>query len=124
MREQIPAHALGAGAILDPRLGRREHTRGEINDVVAAEAGEAPRLEYAHEQSLRGGREILDLVNEQRAVTGFLENAQPGRAAGILLAEQAGLGIGLTQTAGDEVEEWPSRPWPALMQIARERFAP
>src|SRR6185437_10210006 len=89
----------------------------------APDAGEAPRFEHAHEQSLRSRRKVLDLVNEQGPVGGFFEQPVAAPAVGVVAAEQPALGIRFAQAAGDESQKRPPGPGTALVQVTRERLA-
>src|SRR5262249_18162994 len=79
--------------------------------------------EYSDQQALHARWQVLELVDEQRAVGGFLEQSRyllPGR---LLAAEQARLGVGVAQARGDERHERRGRARAVLVQGAPEGFA-
>src|SRR5262249_25602625 len=90
--------------------GGRHHAEGDRDHALAAQAPKASALEEPDHLGLRAGRELHDLVQEQRPSRGELEEAAAGRAnvgrGGRLVSEE----LALQKTPGDgravELDEW------------------
>src|SRR5207302_10469221 len=102
---------------------RRQQPGAQPDRLHAAEAREAPRLEHPDEQSLNRRRQVLDLMDEQSALAGLLQNAGSLRPTQLLATEQPLFRIRLAQTARDESQERRPGSRAALVQIARKSFA-
>ena len=113
-----------AGALLDPRLRRGQQPGPELHRLAPADAGELPGLEHPDQQALHARGQILDLVNEERAVAGFLQHPGDLGAVALLAPEQACLRVRLAQAARHQGHERCAGARALLVQVAREGFAP
>ena len=72
VREQVAPQALAPGALLDAGLRRGQEPRAQAEGLAAPETRELPGLEHPDEQPLCGGRQILELVYEERPAARFI----------------------------------------------------
>src|SRR5690606_32040983 len=100
----------GLGQRLEIAVGGREHADVGGDGLAAAEPLEFAFLQDAQEFHLRGGREISDLVQEDRAALGELEATFAGRdGAGertAFVTEQLALEDRLGQRRAVHLDEW------------------
>ena len=93
--EQILAEAALADLACQIAVRRGDHAHVDADGLVAADALELALLQHAQQLRLRRGRDLADLVEEQRAAVGLLEAAVAARGrAGeraLLVAEQLAL---------------------------------
>src|SRR5690606_4940610 len=87
---------------------------------------ELPILEHTQQLGLRGGRQLADLVEKQRAVARALERALAGAiGAGeraLLVAEQLGLDQVLGQRRAVDRDERLVRDGRQRVQVARDQL--
>ena len=89
---EILAELAGGDLLLEIPVRRRDHAHVDLDRLGAADALELALLQHAQQLDLHVGRQVADLVEEQRAAVGQLEAAEPPRdRAGeraLLVAEQ------------------------------------
>src|SRR6185437_11631592 len=122
MREQVAAQSLRTGPALHPRLRGGDHARTQLDRLRAAGRREPSGLQCADEYALRTRGQILDLLDEEHAIGGVLDEARMAAAA-LHAAEEAALRFGLAQAAGDQGDEGRPGARPALVQIPGESLA-
>jgi len=110
---------------LGGRLAQRGDDPGVDRDrLMSAEALEPPLLDRAEELRLRRRIELLDLVEEERAVLGGLELAGARglrvREGALLVAEQLGLDELRREIRAGDLDEGPRSAVAALVDISRE----
>src|SRR5579862_7198034 len=93
LREQIAAHALVSGALLDAGLCGGQQPRAQAHGLAPSEARELSGFEHADQQSLNPGRQVLDLVDEERTAVRLLENTGDDAPVGLLAPEEARFGV-------------------------------
>lgn len=76
---QVAPEATGLDLGLQVAVGRRHHANVDLAHALRAERPDLALLQYTHQLDLerRGG--LADLVEEDRAAIGDLEQADPGR---------------------------------------------
>ena len=123
MREQVAADRAVAGAAARcPAVPRTAARARNCCGSAPPRRVNWPASSTPTSSRCAAGGQILELVDEQRAAGGFLE--QPLGAPGSSRAEQPRLGVGIAQAASDQRHERPR--WArgtALVQVARERLA-
>src|SRR5262249_56471893 len=100
-------------------VGGRDDAHVDGGRLRRAEAADLAALERAQELDLERGGHLRDLVQEQRAAVGFLEEAELGdRGAGegpAHVPEQLGLEQGLGHRAAVHRHEWARRARARMM---------
>ena len=94
-------------------MGRRQQAHVHGNGRAAAHALEHPLLQDAQDLGLRGGTQVGNLVQKQRAAVGLLELADArlhSRGHALLDAEEFALDQGLGQGRAVERHKGPPRP--------------
>ena len=120
VREQVAAEIVAARLDAGPR--RRQQPRLERHRRVATDPRELPALQRAEQRTLRLQRQILELVDEQRAGAGALQHAGRDLSVG-LGAEQHLLGAIAAQRARDQRDERARRARTGIVDETRKRFA-
>ena len=124
--EQVFAERAGAHRVLQQRIGGCDETALDVHFVRAAQQTHAPRFENAQQLGLQRDRHLVDLVEEERAGAGQLEQSTlPLLGVGerpAFVAEQ----LGLQQRLGDRRtvhgHEGLLRAGPGIMDPAREEL--
>src|SRR5262245_11990869 len=112
--------------LVEQTVRRRDDPDVGPDRLRAAETLERPLLEHAQELRLEVGRQVADLVQQQRAVVGELEASDASRdgtrEGAPLVAEQ----LALEQARGDrrtiELDEWTAPPPAQLVNQASDQL--
>ena len=73
--EQVLAEPAGADLVLEVAVGRRDDPDVDLLRLRAADAADLALLERAQQLRLEIERQLAELVEEQRAAVGLLEQA-------------------------------------------------
>ncbi len=75
---QVGAKPVGRDFLVEPAVRRRHDARVDAARHVLADAPDLPVLQHAQQLGLRARRQLADLVEEERAAVGLLE--EPARS--------------------------------------------
>src|SRR5262249_31865400 len=123
--EEVLAELAARDLVAEVAVRRRDEADVEVDRLDAADAVDGPGLEHAQDLGLEPGRRLADLVEEDGAAGGDLEQAGLGRdrarEGAALVAEELALEQRLAEAGAVDGDELPA-PTRARVERARQHL--